>query len=142
MLSRRKVCMTQMIRSIENANPTKYAQSFQRMETLLFVKTIANSSQGGDTAAVWAEYLAKLFDVGIYCAVVAKEIISPDFVDEFFAGKGNSAVFYKEEEKIIFAGGHFNMFSVNDNKASGKINGKTFVLINFFCFRKSNSAAF
>ena len=99
MLSRRTVCKSQRTRSIENAKKMKYAQSFQRIEILSLVKAIANSSQGGDTAAVWAEYLAKLFDVGIYCAVVAKEIISPDFVDEFFAGKSDSAVFNKEEEE-------------------------------------------
>ena len=117
-------------------------QSFQRIETLSLVKAIANSSQGGNTAAVRAEYFAKLFYMGIDGTVIAEEIIAPDFIDEFFAGKGDSAVFYKEEEKVVFARGHIHMFSVNNNKSSGKINGKAFVLINFFGFRKSDSAAF
>ena len=40
--------------------------------------------------------------MGIYGSVIAEEIIAPDFVDEFFAGKGDSAVFDKEEEKNLF----------------------------------------
>ena len=75
------------------------------MDILSFVKTISHSSQGGNTFAVWAENFAKLFYVGIYGSVVAEKVIAPDFVYKFFAGKGNTAVFNEEEEKIILARG-------------------------------------
>ena len=120
----------------------KYAQSFQRIEILSLVKAISNSSQGGDAAAVLAENLTELFDMGVDGSVVAEEIVTPDFVDEFFAGKSDSAVFDKEEEKIVFPRGHINGFSVNNNKSSGEVNGESFMLLNFFCFGKSESAAF
>ena len=85
MLSRRTVCKSQRTRSIENAKKIKYAQSFQRIEILSLVKAISNSSQGGDAAAVLAENLTELFDMGVDGSVVAEEIVTPDFVDELFA---------------------------------------------------------
>ena len=75
----------------------KYLQSFQRIETLSLVKTISNSPQGGNTAAVRAKNFSELFYMGINGSVVTEEVVSPDFVDEFFAGKGDSTVFHKEE---------------------------------------------
>ena len=138
----RKICENQRKRRIITTKKAKYKQSFQRMDNLSLVKTIANPSQGGDAAAVRAKKFSELFDVGIYGAVITKEVVSPNFVDKLFAGKCDAAVFYKEEEKVIFAGGHIKVFAVNGNKSAGKIHHKSFVLIDLFGFRKGNAAAF
>ena len=112
------------------------------MDILSFVKTISHSSQGGNTFAVWAENFAKLFYVGIYGSVVAEKVIAPDLVYKFFAGKGNSAVFNEEEEKIILARGHIHTLAVDGDKPPCKVDGKSAVGIHLFGFGDGSAAAF
>ena len=126
----------------KNAKIMKYKQSFQRTEILSLVKAIANSSQGRNAAAIWAERFSELFYMGVDGSVIAEEIITPDFVYKLFAGKSDSAVFNKEEEEVVFSWRQIHLFSVDHNKAAGKINNKSFELKNFLCFRNGNSAAF
>ena len=59
--------------------------------------------------------------MGIQCTVIAKKVVTPDVVDELFAGEGDAPVAHQVEQKLILPRGKIDLFAIDIDKSSGKI---------------------
>ena len=59
--------------------------------------------------------------MGVQCAVVSKEIVTPHVVDQLFSGQSNASVAHQIKQQLIFLWRKVDLLLIDIYQSTGKV---------------------